>query len=119
MEINHKKTRRNAKSQLEKENSLQSKNIPKPNTPEYIYGTLTSERDKIFKEVILKYTEEKKEIEKNLKNKNIKIIKIKKKKKIMKIKIIIVIKKKKKIDTIMKSIINKIIIIIMIIIIIK
>jgi serine/threonine protein kinase len=66
----------NAKSQLEKENSLKSKNIPKPITPEYIYGTLTSERDKIFKEVIAKYTEEKKELETNLKNEILKLKKL-------------------------------------------
>ena len=57
----------NIKSQLEKGYSLHLNALPKPITPEYIYGYSAKERENKFNEVISKYTDDKNELENKIK----------------------------------------------------
>ena len=47
---------------------MDSNSLPKPITPEYIYGCSTEKRDSIFKEIISKFTKDKSELENKLKD---------------------------------------------------
>ena len=53
--------------------------LPKPITPEYIYNCSTDKRNSIFKDVINKYRDEKKDLETNFKNEILKLKKLDKK----------------------------------------
>ena len=56
----------NAKKRFEQGYSIKN-NLPKPITPEYIYGCSTEERDSKFKQVLDKYTSDKNELETKIK----------------------------------------------------
>ena len=58
----------NAKKRFEQGYLIKSNSLPKPITPEYIYGCSTEERDFKFKQILDKYTEDKNELEKKIKD---------------------------------------------------
>ena len=57
----------NAKIQFEKGYLLDTNALPKPITPEYIYGCSSEKRESKFNEVISKFTEDKNELETKIK----------------------------------------------------
>lgn len=58
----------NIKSQIESGNLIDLNNLPKPITPEYIYGCSTKERNEKFNELINKFSSDKKILEAKMKN---------------------------------------------------
>ena len=67
---------KNIKSQLDKGYSLYLDSLPKPITPEYIYGYSSKEREKTFRQIISKYTDEKNELENKIKEAILKLKKL-------------------------------------------
>ena len=59
---------KNAFKQVEQGLPIKYNSLPKPITPEYIYGYSKAERDSIFKEIISLYTNKKNEIEIKIKD---------------------------------------------------
>ena len=63
-------------NKLEQGYTIYYDDLPKPINPEYIYNCPTNTRNNIFKDVLNKYREEKKELETNFKNEILKLQKL-------------------------------------------
>ena len=64
------------KSEFNKSNIDILKNLPKPITPEYIYGSSTNERNNKFKEVLNKYENDKNQLEEKIRESILKLKKL-------------------------------------------